>query len=92
MQQDRRKAASPSEEAPKVERRGIGDIRVDWDVLDPEEFKKELEEADFDVFYSPSSEPLEGLADIKEVDEAGPNMEEEDNVMDEEVSDVPDVS
>lgn len=90
LQSERTKAATTclSEKVPKPERRDIGDSRVHWEVLDSEkDLKKELtEEGDFDVFYSPSSVPLdEGLEDIKEVDERETNMaEEEDNIMEEE--------
>lgn len=93
LQPERRTTPSASEKAPIVEKQEIGDSRADWEVLDTEELKKQLaEEAEFDVFYSPSSEPLdEGLEDIKEVDEGGANMEGEENVAEEE-SDVPEVS
>lgn len=49
-----------------------------------------MEEGDFEVFYSPSSEPLdEGLDDIKEVDERETTMAEEEDSVAEEASDVP---
>lgn len=93
LQPDRRTPASATERAPILEKQEIGDSRADWEVLDTEKLKKQLvEEAELDVFYSPSSEPLdEGLEDIKEVDEGAANMEGEDNVVEEE-SDVPEVS
>lgn len=53
--------------------------------------KKEFVEED--VFYSPSSVPLdEGLEDIKEVDERETIMAEEDDTVMEEESDVPEVT
>lgn len=57
--------------------------------------KKDLaDEGDFDVFYSPSSVPLEdGLEDIKEVDELEINMaEEEEEFIKENEFDVNEVS